>query len=247
MRVQIADWLCLMPDPPPVSFSEKIELSKWAQSLSLQERTLKFTKQENDETLPSPKPSNSIRICGWVNSQDGRFYIDQIWARAEFGGHKAALRGFTYEFFDIAPSSWVKCDIDVDHVINKSRVKKSHPHAWVMLFPVPRKANSPFGPIEYSLPKIDKTMASLALPPLMAFKLFCGRIPETPRQFRLAMKDVRGQVEGPYRNAMEKAASSHIRLTFAPLFYIKRLIRRLKRILGLKSKRKFPPRQKSRH
>ena len=239
MRMQITDLISISGAGPLVFFSDRNELLTWAKSFGLQDRKLQFTKRENEKTIPSPRLENALRICGWVSSPSGRFYIDQIWARAEYTGHKSALRGFAYEFFDILPSAWVRCDIDVDHVINKRRVRFSHPRAWVMLFPVPGSANSPFGKVEDRLPKLSKSATSMTLPPLIAFKLFCGRIPYTPWQLRLAMKDVRGQVEGPYKKAMESAARSQILLTFAPVFYLKRLIGRCRKALGLTSKQSF--------
>jgi hypothetical protein len=92
-----------------------------------------------------------------------------------------------------------------------------HPDAWVALFPVKRQANRHFGAIvESRLPAIRPNVDRINLPPIAAFKLFCGLMPRTPEEFRRAMSKVRRHFDtaipavGAYCDDIERDARSSV-------------------------------------
>lgn len=177
---------------PPVMFKDRENLIRWGASRRLfAEKIGKFS--END----------ALRIRGSYLCQDGcRFEYNQIWVRAKYKGYARVLRNIAEKSFKHDHGDMR--GIDADHVINRARLQQ-FPEAWVMLFPVPKGPNRGFGgKIEKYLPKPDARTVSIELPPLIAFKLLCGKLPSTMSELTHAMQsNIRGRIMQDVRFAKE--------------------------------------------
>ena len=82
--------------------------------------------------------------------------------------------------------------LHADHVINKARLAAHYPEAWVMLFPVPDRSNSPFGSaVEKALPDVPP---GLDLDPLVLFKLLSAEFPKDAAELATQLSAIAGQV-----------------------------------------------------
>jgi hypothetical protein len=138
-------------------------------------------------------PTSALRVKGQYRcgsrATDHRY--DQVWARIKYSCYAKALQASALHFANIGRASLA--GIHADHVINRARLGH-HPQAWVMIFPVPREANSPFGSIERRLAIVPQGQTRIDLTPLIALKLYCGFLPRTQRELDSAMIDVLGQI-----------------------------------------------------
>lgn len=160
----------------PAMFSDVDRLRRWAGRLGLRAKP-----------VSGIKPTLALDVSGSVAGEP--YY--QTWASVRFSSYARALRAAALHYCEVDRVSLA--GIHADHVINRARLK-NHKDAWVMLFPVPREANSPFGAIERRLANVPEQVTRIDLTPLVALKLFCGRLPRTETELALAMNDVRGQL-----------------------------------------------------
>lgn len=190
-------------EAPPVFFRNRDLLLDWATCHGLQMHR-----------IGGAKPGSAVRL-GYFYSSHRRnvsFGYSQIWVRASYRAYARRLRHVALESFHIDPADW--SGMDADHVINRASLAH-HPDAWVALFPVKRQANRHFGAIvESRLPAIRPNVDRINLPPIAAFKLFCGLMPRTPEEFRRAMSKVRRHFDtaipavGAYCDDIERDARS---------------------------------------
>ena len=137
-------------------------------------------------------PRDALLIQGFYEapSMDCRMYYRQVWVRAPFRGYRHALVQASIPGFGMQAADLV--NLDADHVVNRARLRE-WPDAWVLLFPVHRRANRPFGAVEAKLPPIAFGDERVDLDPLLGLKLFCSVLPGR-EQVDLAMEDVEGQI-----------------------------------------------------
>jgi len=192
MRVDIACILEADEEAPPVFFKNRDLLVEWTTGHGLE-----------IQKVGRAKLTSAIRVCGFYTSfrRNVSFGYGHVWVRASYTAYARRLRHVAQTSFNIVPTDWAK--IDADHVINRASLAH-HPDAWVALFPVDKRANRHFGAaVETRLPKVRPNVDRINLPPIAAFKLFCGRMPTTPDDFGWAMSDIRNQFD-PSRPGVTK-------------------------------------------
>ena len=196
-RLDIACYMEAMLESPPVFFGKFHLLEGWAQSRGF--------------SLERPN-RNSCHVRGWVSNGERRARFRQLWVRAGYEGHRKSFREFHRGVCDSFPDDLR--NVDADHVINKARIPAD---AWVQLFPVAAAANRRYGSaFERYFPEVGVETKQLDLSPLIAFKLFCGRVPANQSELDRAMKDVRGHFlqEIPeiraYCDRIERAVRCHM-------------------------------------
>ena len=158
-----------------------------------------------------PAPS-TCHVRGRVGDSAGWAEFRQLWVRAGYRGYRKSFREFHRGLCDSFPDNLRH--IDADHVVNKSRIPGD---AWVQLFPVPAAANRKYGSaFERYFPEVGHGTTQLDLSPLVAFKLFCGRVPANLSELDRAMKQVRGHLlQGipeirSYCDRIERAVRCHM-------------------------------------
>lgn len=167
--------------PFPVAFRDFDALASWARTGGLDE----------PRAIGSISPSDAVQVVGEYRVEGAglRLPYNQVWVRAEFADYRQALLGAATR--GGLPASDFE-GLDADHVLNRARLA-SRPEAWVLLFPVHRKANRPFGAVEARLPPVDFVQGRIDLDPLTGLKLFCSVLPGRG-EVDLTMGDVEGQI-----------------------------------------------------
>lgn len=168
-------------EPPPVLFKTFQLLETWRLQHGL------IVKE-----IEGVKLSSAVRILGQYQARrlSSTFEYDQVWVRSTYSTYNQAMKVVALQGFDVDKAALA--GTHADHVINRARLS-SMPDSWVLLFPVSQHANSPFGAIESLLQPIDGGLDRINLPPLVALKLFCGRMPKNSSELDHAMRDIRGQ------------------------------------------------------
>ena len=174
MRLEVASYMEMMLKSPPVYFRERYLLEGWALTEGF--------------TFEQPTP-DVCHVKGWKGNGTEEARFSQLWVRAGYWGYRDRFLEFHRGLCDSFPDDLKY--IHADHVINRARILE---HAWVQIFPVPAAANRKYGSaFERYFPKIGRSTKRIDLPPLVCFKLFCGRVPSEPSELDWAMQDVRGQ------------------------------------------------------
>lgn len=184
VRLDMSDFLASNRRPPPVWFRDFDELTMWARVHGLDE----------PKKVKGARVTSAVRISGQGQALDTprSFWYDQIWVRASYTRYRKALEAFALAGFSVDRSALR--EFHADHVINRKRLL-DFPGSWVAIFPVHEEANCPFGRIEAMLPPVPSDAFEVALPPLVALKLFCGKMPTNSAELKHAMCDVRGQFD----------------------------------------------------
>ena len=202
MRLEFASYMELMLEAPPVYFRDRYLLQGWAllAGFGLERRH-----------------DNTYWVRGWRGNGKEQAQFSQLWVRTGYTGYRDRFeefyRGMCRQFpHDLRGT-------DADHVINRARIPEN---SWVQLFPVPKAANQEYGRrFEQYFPKVGDGTRSIALSPLVCFKLICGKLPSTERELDWAMEDVRGQfLQGipeirSYCDQMEQSVRFHMRGDYA--------------------------------
>lgn len=170
---------------PPVMFATKSDLEAWARNMGMSifppnTNTSGCILVVSNRTAANPGPGH---VLGY----------DQLWVKATYRGYRKPFLKW-HAGRDKVPQSAMS-DLHADHVINRSRLKKTHPDAWVNLFPVPAHANTRFGSrIEKKLKALPVVALQVTLEALYFFKLFCTKMPKTKAELQDAMHSVKGQL-----------------------------------------------------
>lgn len=205
VRLDIAMMIEADLAPPPVLFRTFQLLEDWSGKHGL-----------SIENIEGIKPASAVRVLGEYQSSEATevFAYDQVWVRSTYSNYNKAMKIIALKGFDVDKAALE--GTHADHVINRARLA-ALPDAWVLLFPVSKHANSPFGAIERLLQPIEASVDCVSLPSLIALKLFCGRLPKTSEELSHAMCDVRGHFlqTSPavvaYCNEIESQARTYIR------------------------------------
>ena len=196
-RLDIACYMETMLQSPPVFFAKFHLLEGWALS----------------QGFAVARPNrNSCHVRGWVSNGEGRTQFRQLWVRAGYKDYRKSFVEFYRGLCDSLPGDLR--NVHADHVINKARISND---AWVQIFPVAADANRKYGSaFERYFPEVGPETKQLHLSPLIAFKLFCGRVPADQFELDRAMEDVRGHLlqEIPeiraYCDRIEHAVRCHL-------------------------------------
>ena len=202
MRLELASYMETMLEVPPVYFRDRYMLEAWAllAGFILEERT-----------------PNTLYVKGWKGNGTELAHFRQIWVRAGYSDYRDRFLEFHRGLCERYPDGVKK--IDADHVINRSRIPDN---SWVQLFPVPIAANQAYGSkFERYFPKVHGNTKRIDLPPLVCFKLYCGKIPSNDSELRWAMSDVRNQFLDTipeirsYCDQMERSVQCHMNGNFS--------------------------------
>ena len=202
MCLEVASYMEMMLQSPPVYFRERYLLEGWAllSGFVLERRN-----------------KNTYCISGWRGNGKEMARFHQLWVRSGYTKYRDRFLEFHSGMCDQFPDDLK--NINADHVINKSRIPEN---SWVQLFPVSDTTNQEYGSkFERYFPKVDANTKSIDLPPLVCFKLFCGKIPSTEPELDWAMDDVRRkfldsipQIRS-YCNRIERSVRCHMNGDFA--------------------------------
>lgn len=183
-RLDISCILETESTPPPVLFENYEGLEDWARSRRLDE----------PKAIGRIRKSSALLVAGQYHppTSDFSFRYSQIWARARYTRYASALKKHALWSRKVEADAYR--ELHADHIINRARLANIK-DAWVAIFPVYRSSNCSFGRIERCLPKIEPGFKALAVPPLMALKLYIGKLPRTASELDWAMMDIRGQFD----------------------------------------------------
>ena len=202
MRLEVASYMEMMLESPPVYFRKRHLLEGWALLAG-------FILERTNE--------NTYRVSGWRGNGKEMARFHQLWVRAGYEKYRDRFLEFHSGMCDRFPHDLK--NINADHVVNRSRIPKD---SWVQLFPVPDTANQAFGSkFERYFPRVDDATKIIALPPLVCFKLFCGKVPTTEAELDWALHDVRNhfldsipQIRS-YCERIERSVRCHMHGDFA--------------------------------
>ena len=177
MRVDIASCFIEDKEDAPVYFRNRELLENWITIRRLTKRTDR---------------KKTMEISGWVQTKSGYCWSHQLWVRRDNVNHRKEFLDLVASKYHVSNSDMKK--INVDHVVNRKSVQC--PYAWILLFPVPAAANQIYGSVvERRLPKISEDVDRGDMTTVMCFKLFCGRIPNSRKDLKRVMRDIRGQID----------------------------------------------------
>ena len=195
MRVDIASCFIEDKEGAPVYFRNRQLLDNWITARGLTKRT---------------DQKKTIEFSGWVQTKSGYCWSHQLWVRRDNGNHKNKFLSLVASKYHVSNADME--EINVDHVVNKKSVQC--PEAWILLFPVPARANQTYGSVvERRLPKVSKDIDRGDMTMIMCFKLFCGRFPNSRKELKRVMREIRGQIyDSSFCDEMEMAIGPYIEM-----------------------------------
>lgn len=181
-RLDLATYIESFNHPPPAMFANWCDLLCWATMNALK---LDF--------IPDSM-SNIVRVHGDFACGTTKISYSQLWAKACYKQYRDPWANF-HKNADLVPRAELT-SLHADHVINKERILRSNPEAWVLLFPVPGGANSPFGSaVEKKLPPLPPIgPTGYAIDGLVAFKIFSAEYPRNWSEFEEQLDTIQGQL-----------------------------------------------------
>jgi hypothetical protein len=178
------DIICLIEggEAVPILFETLKGLLDWSQTNRLKVLPL----YEGTDQGP-------LRISGWypLRPMRARVWIDQVWTHAKWRKYRGAMvkRSEALGIRQGLPNSH-----DADHVVARSRLRNT-PHAWTLLFEVPKQPNRVFGAqVERKLKPFCPGFYQYNLTGLELFKLYGEAMPsKNVSTLDEAIERVRGQ------------------------------------------------------
>tara|TARA_R100001086_G_scaffold217901_1_gene134412 strand:+ start:941 stop:1600 length:660 start_codon:yes stop_codon:yes gene_type:complete len=162
-------------EPPKVAFESFTELNEWLSG-----------EFKNYNVQPIFGGRNAIR----VEIMDQRFtYLEQVWVKKSYGRYRQAMKYVATNFHGVHDLS----ALDADHISARIMLT-DFPDSWIAIFSTYKNSNSGFGSIERGLPKARKGFGSIALSPMMAFKILTGKMPRNIADLDHALIDIKGQI-----------------------------------------------------
>jgi hypothetical protein len=167
---------------PPALFANRQRLTEWANKRRLEILPVGNRSIENVCQLTNDTP-RSLRLGETL-------VYDQLWVRASYTAYRSAFRDWHAGRDKVLAIDLA--GLHADHVCSRALLRRQYSDAWVVLFPVPSRANTGFGS------RIERKLCLGALPSkealdaLMLFKLLCGVMPKSNVELEHALVTVVG-------------------------------------------------------